>query len=148
MFAGRLELDRPVFAWTADTGAHALRLIFGGVCTRFPRLTIIPGHIGETLPYLLWRLDSRCQRQVGQTLAGDERPSAIFRRNSITTSGVFDPAPLAPPSAIVDGNILFSVDYPYEDSNMTRLSGSAFAFEHRSIEGVQRMMWFWPPRSA
>jgi 2,3-dihydroxybenzoate decarboxylase len=119
MFAGRPELDGPVWAWTADTGAHALRLIFGGTCKRFPRLKIILGHMGETLPYLLWRLDSRYQLQVGKTLAADERPSAIFRRNFvITTSGVFDPAPLAAAIATVgEDSILFSVDYPYEDSN-------------------------------
>ncbi len=119
MFAGRPELDGPVWAWTADTGAHALRLIFGGACKRFPRLTIILGHMGETLPYLLWRLDSRYQLQVGQTLAQDERPSTLFRRNfAITTSGVFDPAPLAAAIATIgEDNILFSVDYPYEDSN-------------------------------
>lgn len=118
MFAGRPELDGPVWAWTADTGAHALRLIFGGVCKRFPRLRIILGHMGETLPYLLWRLDSRYQLQVGQTLSADERPSTVFRRNfAITTSGVFDPAPLAAAiAAIGEDNILFSVDYPYEDS--------------------------------
>lgn len=119
MFAGRPELDGPVWAWTADTGAHALRLIFGGTCKRFPRLKIILGHMGETLPYLLWRLDSRYQLQVGKTLEADAKPSAIFRRNFvITTSGVFDPAPLAAAIATVgEDSILFSVDYPYEDSN-------------------------------
>lgn len=119
MFAGRPELDGPVWAWTADTGAHALRLIFGGTCKRFPRLKIILGHMGETLPYLLWRLDSRYQLQVGKTLDVDDRPSAIFRRNFvITTSGVFDPAPLAAAIATVgEDSILFSVDYPYEDSS-------------------------------
>ena len=96
-----------------------LRLIFGSVCKRFPWLKIILGHMGETLPYLLWRLDSHYQLQVSQTLAADERPSAIFRRNFvITTSGVFDPAPLAAAIATVgEDNILFSVDYPYEDPN-------------------------------
>lgn len=58
MFAGRPELDGPVWAWTADTAAHALRLVFGGTFKRFPRLKIILGHMGETLPYLLWRFDS------------------------------------------------------------------------------------------
>ena len=65
------------------------------------------------MPYLLWRLDSRCQLPVSQTLAADERPFAVFRRNFvITTSGVFDPAPLAAAIATVgEDSVLFSVDY-------------------------------------
>jgi 2,3-dihydroxybenzoate decarboxylase len=50
MFAGRPELEGPIWAWTADTAAHALRLVFGGTFKRFPRLKIILGHMGETLP--------------------------------------------------------------------------------------------------
>jgi 2,3-dihydroxybenzoate decarboxylase len=89
MFAGRPELDGPVFAWTASTAAHALRLVFGGTFKRFPKLKVILGHMGETLPYLLWRLDSRWQLQIGQELPQAERPSTIFKRNFvITTSGV------------------------------------------------------------
>ena len=120
MFAGRPELDGPVFAWTADTAAHALRLLFGGTFKRFPKLKIILGHMGETLPYLLWRLDSRWQLQVGKELPLDERPSTIFKRNFvITTSGVCDPGPLADAiGAIGEDSVMFSVDYPYQDSQV------------------------------
>jgi 2,3-dihydroxybenzoate decarboxylase len=118
MFGGRPQLDGPVWAWTADTGAHALRLIFAGTFKRFPRLKVILGHMGETLPYLLWRIDDRYALQTGRPLAPDERPSFFFRRNFvITTSGVCDPNPLADAlAALGDDNVLFSVDYPYQDS--------------------------------
>jgi 2,3-dihydroxybenzoate decarboxylase len=118
MFAGRPQLDGPVWAWTADTGAHALRLIFAGTFKRFPRLKVILGHMGETLPYLLWRIDDRYALQTGRPLAPDERPSFFFRRNFvITTSGVCDPNPLADAlAALGDDKVLFSVDYPYQDS--------------------------------
>lgn len=120
MFAGRPELEGPVFAWTAATAAHALRLVFGGTLKRFPKLRIILGHMGETLPYLLWRLDSRWQLQIGHDLPPDERPSTIFKRNFvITTSGVCDPGPLADAiGAIGEDSVMFSVDYPYEDSQV------------------------------
>ncbi|MGZ9020516.1 MAG: amidohydrolase family protein [Rhodoplanes sp.] len=96
MFAGRPELNGPVWAWTADTGAHALRLVFAGTFTRFPKLKIILGHMGETLPFLLWRFDSRWQLELGEDLQPDARPSAIIKRHfAITTSGVCDPGPLA-----------------------------------------------------
>lgn len=120
MFAGRPELNGPVWAWTADTAAHALRLVFAGTFTRFPKLKIILGHMGETLPFLLWRLDSRRQLALGKELAPDDLPSAIIRRHiAITTSGVCDPVPLADAlAALGEDNVMFSVDYPYEDSQV------------------------------
>ena len=56
-YAGRPELDYATWSWTAETAAHTLRIIFGGVFDRFPEATLLLGHMGETLPYLLWRLD-------------------------------------------------------------------------------------------
>ncbi len=120
LFAGRPELNGPVWAWTTDSGGHALRLVFSGLFKRFPRLKIILGHMGETLPYLLWRLDSRFDLQVGHALPLEEQPSAIIKRHFvITTSGVFDPGPLSYAiGAMGEDSVLFSVDYPYEDSKV------------------------------
>ena len=74
--------------------------------------------MGETLPFLLWRIDNRYELAVGRPLAPDERPSFFFRRNFIiTTSGVCDPLPLAEAvAALGDDNVMFSVDYPYQDT--------------------------------
>jgi 2,3-dihydroxybenzoate decarboxylase len=117
MFAHRPELGGPIWAWTAETAAHALRLVFGGTLTRFPKVKIILGHMGETLPFLLWRFDSRREFDLGEKLAPDARPSAIIRRSiAITTSGVCDPVALAAAiQALGEDNVMFSVDYPYED---------------------------------
>jgi 2,3-dihydroxybenzoate decarboxylase len=57
--AGCPSLKRAMWEWGVETGTHALRLVFGGVFDRFPGVTLILGHLGETLPYLLWRFDSR-----------------------------------------------------------------------------------------
>jgi 2,3-dihydroxybenzoate decarboxylase len=121
MYAGRPQLEGPVWAWTADTGAHVLRLIFADVFKRYPRLKIIVGHMGETLPYLLWRIDNRYELQVGHKLAPEEKPSFFFRRNFvITTSGVCDNAPLIDAlAALGEDNVMFSVDYPYQDSKQS-----------------------------
>ena len=120
MFAGRPELNGPVWAWTADTAAHALRLVFAGTFTRYPKLKIILGHMGETLPFFLWRFDSRWQCELGKGLPPDELPSTIIKRHvAITTSGVCDFAPLADAiAALGEDNVMFSVDYPYEDSQI------------------------------
>lgn len=120
MFAGRPELNGAVWAWTADTATHALRLVFGGTFRRFPKVRLLLGHMGETLPYLLWRFDSRWQMEEGKTLPEDELPSAIIRRHiAITTSGVCDPASLVQAiAALGEDSVMFSVDYPYEDTQV------------------------------
>jgi 2,3-dihydroxybenzoate decarboxylase len=120
MFAGRPELNAAVWAWTVETATHALRLVFGGTFARFPRLKVILGHMGETLPYLLWRFDSRWELEEGQKLVAGSRPSDIIRRNiAITTAGVCDPAPLVTAlTGLGEDSVMFSVDYPYEDSQV------------------------------
>src|SRR5208282_3249057 len=63
MYSDHPELLGPIWSWTVETGTHALRLVFGGIFDRFPNVTVILGHMGETLPFLLWRLDSRSRFQ-------------------------------------------------------------------------------------
>ena len=100
-----------------ETSSHFLSLVFAGVFDRFPNLKIILGHMGETLPYMLWRLDSRAALIVDKRPL-KEVPSAYLKRNMfVTTSGQCDDVPLiAALSAIGDSHVLFSDDYPYEDS--------------------------------
>lgn len=115
MFDGRPELNGSVWAWTVEAATHALRLVLGGTLTRFRRVKIILGHMGETLPYVLTRLDSRTKHS-GRDVAPDELPSAIIRRQFwITTTGVCDHAALAAAIANLGADrVMFSVDYPYE----------------------------------
>lgn len=111
------ELLKPTWEWNIETSSHFLRLVFAGVFDRFPKLKIILGHMGETLPFVLWRLDSRAALIVGKRPLKDV-PSAYMKRNLlVTTSGQCDDVPLiAALSALGDDRVLFSVDYPYEDS--------------------------------
>jgi len=59
--AGVDGLRRATWEWGFETGSHALRLVFSGLFDRFPRAKVALGHLGETLPYLLWRFDSRAK---------------------------------------------------------------------------------------
>ena len=113
-YAGRPELDGATWSWTAETAAHALRIIFGGVFDRFPKAKLLLGHMGETLPFLLWRLDKRAQ---AFTQGVAIKPSEIFRRNiAITTAGTFSDEPLdCALKALGEDSIMFSVDHPFED---------------------------------
>ncbi|MGE2729566.1 amidohydrolase family protein [Mycolicibacterium vaccae] len=118
VIAGHPELIGPMWSWGTDTATHALRAVFGGVFDDFPSAKLILGHMGESLPYSLWRLDSRWDwhRHHGIELALGH-PSEYLRRNLyVTTSGVCDDAPLlCALSALGAEQVLFATDYPYED---------------------------------
>jgi len=116
-FAGHPELNGATWGWGVETGTHALRLLFGGIFDRFPDVKVIVGHMGEGLPFLRWRFDSRFAAYPhGVTLALP--PSEYFGRNLfITTSGVCShPALLGAIGEMGAQAVMFSVDYPYEST--------------------------------
>jgi 2,3-dihydroxybenzoate decarboxylase len=110
---GTYGLRRATWEWGVETGSHALRLVFSGHFDRFPRATLALGHLGETLPYLLWRFDSRAAF-YGVKLA--RRPSDYIRENIVMTiSGMFSAEPLnCAISAVGHERIMFATDYPFE----------------------------------
>lgn len=117
VLSGHPELQGPMWSWGLDTSTHALRLIFGKVFDRFPNAKLLLGHMGEGLPYALWRLDSRWDFHNHQGIELDlEYPSHYLRRNLyITTSGVSSSAPLlCSLLALGADHILFGTDYPFE----------------------------------
>ena len=116
-YAGHPVLVGPTWSWTVETATHALRLVFGGVFDRFPAVTVLLGHMGETLPYLLWRLDSRFRIGAGAPKL-KRNPSDYIRDNiAVTTSGVASADPLrCALSALGEDRVMFSVDYPFEDT--------------------------------
>ena len=90
--AGVEGLRRATWEWGFETGSHALRLVFSGLFDRFPRARLALGHLGETLPYLLWRFDSRA-KLYGVKLK--KKPSDYIKQNIVvTTSGMSSTEPL------------------------------------------------------
>ena len=71
------------------------------------------GHMGETLPYLLWRLDARAGAFGGEVKT---KPSELIRRNvAITTAGMFSDLPLnCALQALGEDMVMYSVDHPFE----------------------------------
>lgn len=121
VLSGHPELLGPLWSWGMETATHALRIIFGGVFDDFPNARLILGHLGEGLPYALWRMDSRW-RHYDQTKIrlGRANPSDYVRDNIyITTSGVFSAPPLVCALlALGAERILFATDYPFEEMSV------------------------------
>jgi 2,3-dihydroxybenzoate decarboxylase len=115
---GYPEMQGAVWGWDTDNSTHFLRLVLSGLFDRYPRLTIILGHMGELLPYYLWRIDRRIAAVGGGGLK--RKPSEYFRSNLlITTAGVCqDSSLLCALAEMGDDRVLFSVDYPFEDAKL------------------------------
>jgi 2,3-dihydroxybenzoate decarboxylase len=112
ILAGFRELRSP-WETTFETGSHVLRLVYGGVFDRYPKARLIVGRLGETLPYLLWRLDAQAQRE-GSNLA--RLPSEYFRDNIYaTTAGLLSAASLyCAVTALGASQVMFATGYPFE----------------------------------
>ncbi len=108
-------LRRSTWEWGFETGSHALRLVFSGLFDRYPRARIALGHLGETLPYLLWRFDSR-SKLYGVKLG--QKPSDYIRQNFVvTTSGMCSAEPLnCAIAALGADRVMFAADYPFEQA--------------------------------
>ncbi len=115
VLAGHPGLRRATWEWGFETGSHALRLIFGGVFDRFPRAKLGLGHLGETLPFLLWRFDSRAGPDF-YNVPLKKPPSHYIKQNIwVTTSGMCSAEPLnCTIAALGAERIMFGADYPFE----------------------------------
>ncbi len=112
---GVYGLRRSTWEWGFETGSHALRLVFSGLFDRHPKARVMLGHMGETLPYLLWRFDSRAKLY---NVKLDKAPSQYIKDNMlVTVSGVFAKEPLRCALDALGGDkVMFSADYPFEDA--------------------------------
>ncbi|CDP86692.1 MULTISPECIES: amidohydrolase family protein [Mycolicibacterium] len=112
---GRPELSGPVWEFATDCSASALRLITSGLFDRHPGVQIILGHLGEGLPYDIWRIENRMRLAADQTEL-QSTPTEYLRRNFfVTTSGHFSTTSLLAALTVMGADrVMFSVDYPYE----------------------------------
>jgi 2,3-dihydroxybenzoate decarboxylase/5-carboxyvanillate decarboxylase len=108
-------LAHALWGFQAEAGLHAMRLMLSGVFDRFPNLKIVLGHMGESIPYNIWRCDYMYDSSMAPAKM---KPSEIFKRNFvITTSGVEHPPVLKYCIEVLGAdNIMFAIDYPYQPS--------------------------------
>lgn len=111
-------LQGSAWAFGVETATHALRLLTSGLLDRYPDLRLILGHLGEGLPFTAWRIDHRIAKSP-RGIPAQRTVSEYLRRNVfLTTSGQFRTAALLDTIAEVgSGRVLFSIDYPFEDTS-------------------------------
>ena len=106
------QLASPSWGWHIETAVHVIRLILGGAFDRFPNLQLVIGHLGETLPFMLPRLDATLPGEVTRL----ERSIGDYLRQNVsyTISGFnFVPTFLDLFLEVGADRIMFSADYPW-----------------------------------
>jgi 2,3-dihydroxybenzoate decarboxylase len=107
------DFDMLVWAYTVETATHAIRIVLSGLLEAYPGVKIILGHLGESLPFALWRIDWSLSRGLPVTFR-----EQFCRNFYITTSGHFStPALLCSMLEMGADRILFSVDYPWKEND-------------------------------
>jgi len=118
IYEGHRWLLGPSWAFGQETAVHALRLMGSGLFDAYPRLNIVIGHMGEGLPYSMWRIDNHNKwMRVQNNYPAKRRIADYFRENFyITTSGNFRTQTLIDAMLEIGADrILFSTDWPFEN---------------------------------
>jgi predicted TIM-barrel fold metal-dependent hydrolase len=106
------------WGWHIETALHVIRIILGGAFDRFPRLQLIVGHMGETLPFMLPRLDSmpvqmtKLQSPISHYL----RENLFYTFSGFNFTATFINLLLE----VGIDRIMFSADYPYSSISQAR----------------------------
>lgn len=114
-------LDGAIFGFGVETGFHMLRIVTAGVFDRFPKLQFIIGHMGEALPYWLYRLEYMHNAGVKAARYESMKPlkkkiGDYLRENIyITNSGVaWEPAIKFAQQIVGVDRVMYAMDYPYQ----------------------------------
>jgi len=137
MYEGQMWLMGPSWGFAAETAVHALRLIGSGLFDAHPRLKIILGHLGEGIPFNLWRLDHRNEWMKQRHKYAAKKWVADYMRANfwVTTSGNFaTPSLVASMAELGADRVMFSTDYPFED-----IAQSVEWFDNAAISEADRL---------
>jgi len=114
-------LDGAIFGFAVETGLHLLRIIVSGVFDQFPKLQIVVGHLGEGLPFWLYRLDymhaaGMKANRYKSIKSLEKKVSEYMQENvCVTTSGVpWAPSIMLCQQVLGMDRVMYAMDYPYE----------------------------------
>jgi predicted TIM-barrel fold metal-dependent hydrolase len=104
------------WGFAPETATHALRIVYSGVFDRFPTAKLVLGHLGESLPFLAWRI----QHGINFSPNGRSTKKRLidyFADNIwVTTSGNFNTQALHCTMLTMGADrILLASDYLYKD---------------------------------
>jgi len=115
IYEGHRELIGATWGFAPEAATHALRLVYSGLFDRFPRLTLVLGHLGETIPHFAWRIQHCFEYNPSDKRVERRLQDYLCDNFYISTSGIFnDQALINAVLTIGADRILFAVDYPYE----------------------------------
>ncbi len=137
IYDGHPWLMGPTWAFGQETAVHALRLMASGLFDRHPGLKIILGHMGEGLPYSIWRVDHRNGWVDAPKAYPAKKPLGDYLQANfwLTTSGNFRTQTLIDAMLEVGADrILFSTDWPFEN-----VDHAANWFDAASISEADRV---------
>ena len=114
-------LDGAIYGFSVEVGMHTLRIIVSGAFDRFPKLQVMIGHVGESLPFTLYRIDYMHSASVKSGRYSvmpqlKKKPSDYFRENIYcTNSGVAWAPPIRFMQEVMGPErVLYAQDYPYQ----------------------------------
>jgi predicted TIM-barrel fold metal-dependent hydrolase len=142
IYEGHPWLLGPTWAFAQETAVHALRLMGSGLFDEYPRLQIILGHMGEGLPYSMWRIDNRNAWVKARPKYPAKRKIVdYFRENfHLTTSGNFRTQTLIDAMLEIGADrILFSTDWPFENVDHAAIWFDAASISERDREKIGRL---------
>ena len=137
IYDGHPWLLGPTWAFGQETAVHALRLMASGLFDQFPALRIVLGHMGEGLPYSMWRIDHRnAWVKAPHRYPARRKFAEYFQENFyLTTSGNFRTQTLIDAMLEIGADrILFSADWPFEN-----IDHAADWFDSASISEADRV---------
>lgn len=119
LWKDRQWLIGPPLSFAVGVSLHALGMVTNGVFDRHPKAQVILGHLGEHIPFDMWRINHWFEDRKKLLKPGLDCKKTIreyFNENFwITTSGHFSTTTLNFVKDEVSADrILFSVDYPFE----------------------------------
>jgi 2,3-dihydroxybenzoate decarboxylase len=137
IYEGHSWLMGPTWAFGQETAVHALRLMGSGLFDAYPGLKIVLGHMGEGLPFSMWRVDNRnAWVKTTPKYKAKRRIADYFHENFwLTTSGNFRTQTLIDAMLEIGSDrILFSTDWPFEN-----VDHAADWFDTASISEADRV---------
>jgi 2,3-dihydroxybenzoate decarboxylase len=135
-YEGHPWLMSSPWGFAVETSIHSLRLCGSGLFDEFPNLKICVGHLGEHIPYDLWRIDARMKFSP-RGYKGKRYLGEYFKEHFyVTTSGNFcDPSFQCALEVMGADHMFFSADYPFE-----RMEDAARWFDASPLREDQKLL--------